>query len=114
MDEKVREIEESLEEKYLLWYEEGKYLLSRIKKLEDVQEFTTKNIFFLQEELDKARARIKELEADCQGYKNGQLQVQSILDSVMDSNTQLGKRVMELEAILVEKNTHLKSYLENR
>ena len=45
----------------------------------------------------KEEARRKELEADTVEYRNGQMQLQKMIDDLMDVNTQWAKRVRELE-----------------
>ena len=42
----------------------AKLLLSEYERLKRTEEFTTKNIFFLQEKLDESKARIKGLEIE--------------------------------------------------
>jgi predicted nuclease with TOPRIM domain len=59
----------------------------------------------LYQEIDRLQEKVKELEAERDGYRNGQMQLQDTLSTVMDSNAKwaaenkrLCKRIAELEA----------------
>jgi cell division protein FtsB len=61
-------------------------------------------------EIDRLRARVEELVAERDGYRNGQMQLQDTLSTVMDSNAKwaaenkrLCKRIADLESDMRER-----------
>ena len=53
-------------------------------------------------EIDRLRARVGELEAERDGYRNGQMQLQDTLSTVMDSNAKWAAENERLKASLNE------------
>jgi len=68
--EKEGKMDEKITCNNLICYAEKVQFEARIKELEHVEEFTTKNIFFLQGELDKSKTRIEDLEGGIKKHKD--------------------------------------------
>jgi len=50
--------------------------------------------------IEKFISKIKELEAERDGFRNGQMQLQETVDTLMDSNKKWAEKVKDLEAAL--------------
>jgi DNA repair exonuclease SbcCD ATPase subunit len=66
------------------------------------------NICEYEREIAELRARVAELEAERDGYRNGQQQLQNTLSTVMDSNAKWANDYKELKA----ENQRLREALE--
>ena len=75
---------------------EIKALLSKIKELEHVEEFATKNIFFLQGELDKSKTRIEELEESNEGLRDALNLRKGALVQATNGIKQLNEHIKDL------------------
>jgi len=97
LEEKVKELEANIDDPEWCCTKHKAWLIDQAEEAESCLEAERKSVDELSLALQQSESRIKELQEERDGYKNGQIQLQGMVDDLMDVNSKWAKRVERLE-----------------